>query len=462
MVSTRRRSTCITTRTWASAYPAHNIVILYWFAGGIFMVAGAAIMMGSSFSRLLTGRRTSQRDPMRDIILAGCVTVLFFSMQSPEIVDRWLWLPFMLALCFRPRAGGRTRSDVSGRHQAARRRWHRRAVRRPRAAPRRRGFAGCRGSGPWSSGWHGMNGPRQGRHGRSYVNARDTYRRAWRKWERKRPPSVELRDLAALMRAYSGDKGPEVLLIGDSHMFWAVRSEDDRRNVVDIIRDILGRRVGLLALARDGYNQAMEMAFLSALEHCRSRPKVVVLSLSVQQLHVSFRCHPLRGQAIAVEAVNEAVAAWPDGPKTIRQPTDEEWAASDATLIPSFMGQRRSMGELDLFVNARSWSKTQRTTRWRHLLDSYTGEALAPTTLDWPGSPRWGRWCGACSGPRSRTSRRATTSSASSCSARAPRRCSSAMPPSRPTPSCGGPVTRGASSTPCSSAPTTSLPTSST
>jgi hypothetical protein len=29
--------------------------------------------------------------------------VLFFSMQSPEVVDRWLWLPFILALCFRDR-----------------------------------------------------------------------------------------------------------------------------------------------------------------------------------------------------------------------------------------------------------------------------------------------------------------------------------------------------------------------
>jgi hypothetical protein len=85
------------------SYPAHNIVILYWFAGGIFMVAGAAIMMGSSVRRLLSGRRKSQPDPMRDVVLAGCVTVLFFSLQSPELVDRWLWLPFMLALCFRTR-----------------------------------------------------------------------------------------------------------------------------------------------------------------------------------------------------------------------------------------------------------------------------------------------------------------------------------------------------------------------
>jgi hypothetical protein len=85
-------------------YPAHNIVIPYWFAGGIFMVAAGALMMGSSFNRLLSGRRRRAKGPdrsMRDTVLAGCVTVLFFSMQSPEIVDRWLWLPFILAFCFR-------------------------------------------------------------------------------------------------------------------------------------------------------------------------------------------------------------------------------------------------------------------------------------------------------------------------------------------------------------------------
>jgi hypothetical protein len=91
-------------------YPAHNIVVLYWFAGGIFMVAAGALMMGSSLNRLLKGRlrqgkRRGGDRAVRDTVLAGCVTVLFFSFQSPEIVDRWLWLPFMLALCFRTSSG---------------------------------------------------------------------------------------------------------------------------------------------------------------------------------------------------------------------------------------------------------------------------------------------------------------------------------------------------------------------
>jgi hypothetical protein len=77
------------------SYPAHNIVLIYWFAGGIFMVAAVALMMASSFRRVFV-----RKDAPRGTVLAGCVTVLFFALQSPELVDRWLWLPFMLALCF--------------------------------------------------------------------------------------------------------------------------------------------------------------------------------------------------------------------------------------------------------------------------------------------------------------------------------------------------------------------------
>ncbi len=79
-------------------YPAHNIVIIYWYAGGIFMLAGVALMMASGLRRVFV-----RKEPLRGTVLAGCLTVLFFALQGPELVDRWLWLPFMLALCFRAR-----------------------------------------------------------------------------------------------------------------------------------------------------------------------------------------------------------------------------------------------------------------------------------------------------------------------------------------------------------------------
>ena len=84
-------------------YPPHNLIALYWYGGGIFMLFGLFIMVGSSFHRLLHGRLRAGKnwDPMRDVVLAACVAVFFFAMQGPELVDRWFWMPFLLALTFR-------------------------------------------------------------------------------------------------------------------------------------------------------------------------------------------------------------------------------------------------------------------------------------------------------------------------------------------------------------------------
>lgn len=85
-------------------YAPHNLILLYWYGGGIFMLVGLFIMVGSSLSRTLSGRRRGQwHDPMKDIILAAMVADLLFSMAGPELVDRWFWMPFMLALTIRPR-----------------------------------------------------------------------------------------------------------------------------------------------------------------------------------------------------------------------------------------------------------------------------------------------------------------------------------------------------------------------
>ena len=94
-------------------YPPHNLIALYWYGGGVFMLVGLIIMLGSSFNRLLNGRLRAGKnwDPMRDVVLAACIAVLFFSMQGPELVDRWFWMPFLLAFTFRdyvpPPAPGR-------------------------------------------------------------------------------------------------------------------------------------------------------------------------------------------------------------------------------------------------------------------------------------------------------------------------------------------------------------------
>jgi hypothetical protein len=79
------------------AYPAHNIILMFWYQGGLLFLVGGLMAMFFALRRLV-GRR---RGPLQDVVLAGCVTVLIGGMAGPALVDRWLWMPFVLALCFR-------------------------------------------------------------------------------------------------------------------------------------------------------------------------------------------------------------------------------------------------------------------------------------------------------------------------------------------------------------------------
>jgi hypothetical protein len=83
------------------SYPTHNFVLLLWYEGGILFVLGAALTMGSSVARLVRQPGSATRDA----ILSAAVVVLVYSMAGPELFDRWLWLPFVLALTVR---GGRS------------------------------------------------------------------------------------------------------------------------------------------------------------------------------------------------------------------------------------------------------------------------------------------------------------------------------------------------------------------
>jgi hypothetical protein len=88
-------------------YPAHNLPLLLWYGGGIFMLVGFAINFTTAFRRVT---RTGKKDPTKDMLV-----VLFFSMQSPEMFDRWLWVPFILALTLRR---GANAADPPRHHRA--------------------------------------------------------------------------------------------------------------------------------------------------------------------------------------------------------------------------------------------------------------------------------------------------------------------------------------------------------
>jgi hypothetical protein len=194
----------------------------------------------------------------------------------------------------------------------------------------------------------------------------------------KRFNDVELRQLKSLERAYRGSSGPELLVFGDSAMFWTTHRDGDRRHLVQMIRDELGGGVGFEALVGPGYNPRIIMAFLSALEGCRARPRVVIVPTSILFAMSTWLAHPVLGYELVAGELRAAIAANGDRPRRLPRPGQEAEDAFDRRPASSLIGARRTVGELRLITNAPPDTRWQQVVRLRHLMDFYNAERLEP------------------------------------------------------------------------------------
>ena len=117
----------------------------------------------------------------------------------------------------------------------------------------------------------------------------------------RRYSDVHLRQLRSLERAYSRADGPQLLVFGDSAMFWTTPTDQDHRHLIEMVRDELGG-VKVEALVGPGYHARIVMAFLSALETLRSLPKVIIVPISTLMAQTIWLSHPELGyEAVAAE-----------------------------------------------------------------------------------------------------------------------------------------------------------------
>jgi hypothetical protein len=212
---------------------------------------------------------------------------------------------------------------------------------------------------------------------RAAALASDTLARVERRLA-KRYSDVELRQLKAMERAYSGVKGPELLMFGESNMVWTVRDEADRRHLAEMIRDELGGHIKLQGMVGPGYNPRIIMAMLSALPRCASRPSVVIVPMSILMATTNWLSHPVLGYERAGKEVRDLIAIGGQRPRRLTQPTTEEWETYDHLPAPSLIGARRTVGELRLVTAANPETRWQQAIRLRHLMDSYNAEQLEP------------------------------------------------------------------------------------
>jgi hypothetical protein len=204
----------------------------------------------------------------------------------------------------------------------------------------------------------------------------------------KRRPDLEIAQLTALRQAYASGAGPDVLLFGDSAMFWTRPGETDLRKLGDIVDDELGGAVRTHTIVGAGLNSRMVLAYLHALEGCASRPRVVVVPTSVMMASSGWLTHPVLSYEIESAALRKIAAAGQPYPKNLPRSSEQDWDKYDRSPAHSLSGAKRTHGEIRMIINAIPASKVGLpTTKWqqlvrvRHLLELSNAERLEPESV---------------------------------------------------------------------------------
>lgn len=191
-----------------------------------------------------------------------------------------------------------------------------------------------------------------------------------------RTPDAPLLQLRSIRASYAGSRGPEVLVFGDSAMFWTAPMDADK-SLVDLLREQLGPDPALEVLVGPGYNPRIITALLSGLPATGARPAVVVVPTSVLMASTTWLAHPEYGYVEQSRQVRAAVAA-ARLPRRLAPITADQEEAYDRLRAPSLLGLDRPVAELRLFIESVPTTRWQQVVRLRHLLDHYNGERLEP------------------------------------------------------------------------------------
>lgn len=212
--------------------------------------------------------------------------------------------------------------------------------------------------------------------GRMRSGLRDNAFRVERRLAR-RHNDAELRQLRSLQRAYGSSDCPELLIFGDSAMFWTTRKDTDRRHLAEILRDELDADLRLEALVGASYGPRIVIPFLSALRKCQGRPRVIIVPTAVVAAMSTSLAHPQWGYQKTAQVLQAAIESG-NVPRSLEQPSEAEWEAYDRLPAPSLIGVRRTVGEMRLFIDAVPATRWQHVVRLRHLMDYYNAERLTP------------------------------------------------------------------------------------
>lgn len=196
---------------------------------------------------------------------------------------------------------------------------------------------------------------------------------------------LQIRQLRGIEAAYAGPAGPDVLVFGDSAMLWRSATEPEKRSLAAMLADEFGGDVSLHFVLGNAYNPRLVRAFVTALSRTASKPKAVIVPTSLMTTAQAWLAHPDLGYETASTALLDMIGSGTRRPRRLPRAPHSAWESYDRQPAPSLIGERRTLGELRMIVNAvpanprqRPTSKWQHLVRTRYLSDLTNAERLRP------------------------------------------------------------------------------------
>jgi hypothetical protein len=217
------------------------------------------------------------------------------------------------------------------------------------------------------------------------IDPRPSVASAWLRWwwrrGERRITDVQLRQLRQLRSAYDGrGEGPELLMFGDSSMYWTGPGDSSRSYLSDMVRAELGRPRSLELYAA-GYNGRIIKAYLAALAGCRSKPRAVLVPTSVQMAGTIWLAHPEYGYEMVAGQLMELIKSGGKLPRKLERPGLEEEDAYHRMPAPSMTGAHWNVGEVQLLEGSRGRTRSQKADRMRHNMDMHYAERFETDSI---------------------------------------------------------------------------------
>lgn len=206
-------------------------------------------------------------------------------------------------------------------------------------------------------------------------------KRVLRRTVTERDVDPELRQLRQLKRSLDAG-GPDLLIFGDSAMFWTTEHDTDRRSLADMIVEDLDPATSCETLVGAGYNPRIIMAYLEVIAAGPARPRAIVVPASVLMATELFLEHPHFSYRLESEDIRSIAVTGDFGRAGLRHADTSAFEEYDRRPAPSLVGARRTAGEHRLLLNSAPQSRWQTAIRLRAMMDYYVAERL---TADSPG-----------------------------------------------------------------------------